>query len=310
MSRGGHAHDSMFGPDEPQDAIPEIEDLLEAEHHRRQSNVRGLPRPAHPRHRLVGRVLLVFRIAFYVGLLAVGLIAVAAGTVDAVSQYGQASDFAAAPACPATVDVENTTADCVGHVTGDYLGALSQESGSENQLTVSFPPLTGPYFNYAATFPANAAFSKAVQRSAGAVTGEFWHGRLVALSVDGATDSPATVTTDANPNNEGGGSVGVALMGFAFALFAILLVFGIRAFRYRYASLRPGLGLRMAVSAMITAAIGAFIAACVLINQPSSVVGVGIYTPAIVIMITALTWLLVIKSRKTTRTRQAWSGTR
>jgi len=217
----------------------------------------------------------------YVTLLLFGLLAMAVGAAQAAEGYSAAGKLAAAPRCPAGVDLLDTDADCVGDMTlTSDTGAYSL--GSEDAIELVVPATKAnadPDEDYLwPTFPGNAPFDKAVGDSGhAAVRAELWQGQVVELTV-GSGSGAITVTTDADPNDKGGVGLGGALMGVGLADLAVLLVIGLRAVRYRW--LRPGLGLRLSVLTLSVAFVTAFAAGVCLIAQPARVLETLIIAPS------------------------------
>jgi hypothetical protein len=220
-----------------------------------------------------------------------GILALVAGTAQAATDYGDADTMAHAPVCGAGVDLTLVYTNCVGWATTSSDGDVTSING-EDALPLRLP--SGD--EYDSRYPGDAAFAAEVHNTGG-LRAEFWRGDVVALTVGGSNGVPArTVTTDLNPDNKGGVGLGVALIGVTFILLSLLLLVGVRAFRYRW--LRPSLGLRQAVSAMIAGAAGSFVAGACLATQPASIRLVLIVVSTITVCLIALMWFLLHQSWK------------
>jgi hypothetical protein len=293
MSRRGRGEGNLFGGAEPQDAIPELEDLIRGSGRSRPPRSRS-PRPvgqlryaAYTKGRPgVRRGILVFRLVLAGGLLALGLLMVVAGSVEAADGYSRAGSLASAPACPASVDPTSTTEDCVGNVTlltddGAY------DDGGDEAVDLYRPPESA-YDYFFPSFPGDQQFYDAVNApldagaSHAAVRAEFWEGNVVELTA-GQGAGAVTVTTDANPNNQGGTALGTALMGVCFAELGLLLLYAVRAVRLRW--LRPGLKLRLFVTTLSITALGLFVASICLINQPARAELTLIIAPSVTLVV-------------------------
>ncbi len=138
------------------------------------------------------------------------------------------------------------------------------------------------------SYPGNAQFDAAVGDGANqaAVRAEYWNGHIATLT---AGSQGITVTTDQNPNNQGGVGLGGALVSFALVLMSVLMFIGIRAIRLRW--LRPGAALRLFVSGSIVLGLGAFVAGVCLISQPARVALVAASATPITLGLTGLLWL-------------------
>jgi hypothetical protein len=316
MSRRGRgSRGDLFGNSEPEDAAPEDEILPELNEflHTRQPKRRGSSRPAFraasayafsPRfagsQRAGGRRwVLWLRVGVYSLILLFSLTGLAAGISQTASGYSDAGTMANAPVCAAGVDVTTTTENCVGtlNLLAEY-GVLSD--GNEEELGLDLPPAGSDDFALA-TFPGDAQFDAAVGDGPSVVRAEFWEGQIVTLS---AGPRGETVTTDENPNNNGGNGLGVTFVSVAFALLSILLFIGIRAFRLRW--LRSGVGMRLLVSGLLVWFLGFFVAGVCLANQPAGVAPVLALVPAFTAGVTALAWLLAVKGSGT-RVRRRYS---
>jgi hypothetical protein len=232
------------------------------------------------------RGLPVVRLVICIALFLLGLLVMVVGAVQAADGYSAAGTMAAAPQCPVGVDLPSATANCVGDlVLGSQDGMYPLDR--EESLALVVPPADG-YFLWP-SYPGNAAFD-AVLGDSGSVRAEFWKGDVVTLTA-ARGDDVESVTTDANPNNKGGTGVGIALLGASLADLAVLLLIGVRVLRYRW--LRPGLGLRLTVSAMIVCWLGLFVASICLINQPARVLLTLAVAPAVTAGVLLLVWLVV-----------------
>lgn len=238
--------------------------------------------------------MLVLRLVICAAVFLFGLLMIATGAITSADAYGQAGTMAAAPTCPAGVDVIANSTDCVGNA------VLSAQDGmypdnDEESLDLIVPDKDGGFLF--PDYPGNAAFDAVLGDSdTYPVRAEFWEGNLVTLTAARATDVQS-VTTDANPNNQGGVDLGIAMMGLALADLGALLLIGVRAVRYRW--LRPGLGLRLSVSAMIVVGIGLFVASTCQIIQPALVLRTMTIVPIVVAGLTLLVWFTVYSSFKT-----------
>ena len=284
MRRGGGSGGDLFADSEPEDSIPGLEDLISG-----VKSSRGVGRGGHPGR---SRSWLWLRLVIYAVLFLFGIIALVAGIAQAATDYGDADTMAHAPVCGAGVDLTVVDTNCVGWMTTASDGDVTSING-EDDVLLKLP--SGD--EYDSSYPGNAAFAAEFSYTGGSVRAEFWHGDVVALTVGGSNGvSAMTVTTDLNPDNEGGVGLGVALIGVTFILLSLLLLVGIRAFRYRW--LRPTLGLRWTVSAMIAGAVGSLVAGACLTTQPARIRLVVIILPTTTVCLIALMWFLLHQSWK------------
>lgn len=284
MRRGGGSGGDLFAGSEPEDSIPGLEDLISG-----VKTSRGIGRAG--RHPGPSWLWLWLRLVIYAVIFLFGILILIAGTSQAATDYGDADTMAHAPVCGAGADLTVVAEDCVGWMTLVPDGNVYSVNG-EGALSLLLPSGN----EYESKFPGNAAFSAAVLNT-DSVRAEFWRGDVVALTVGGSNGASAmTVTTDLNPNNKGGVSLGVTLVGVAFILLSLLLLVGVRAFRYRW--LRPGLGLRWAVSAMIAGAVGSVVAGACLTTQPARIMLILTIVPTSAVCLTALMWFLLHQSWK------------
>lgn len=235
--------------------------------------------------------LLIFRVVVMLAVFLLGAVLAIAGAVTSIHDYSAAGAMASAPACPAGTDLINSTADCVGNaVLGAQDGADS--TGQEDELTFGVSEDDGYYLFV--DYPANADFDAVLgDDDSYPVRVEFWQGQAVALTA--ARDGDVqTVTTDQNPNNKAGSDLGVGLIGAALADLALLLLMSVRLFRERW--LRPGLVLRLAVSAMIVSCIGLFVAAGCMMTQPARVALTMTIAPSVTAGVILVTWFFVVFS--------------
>ena len=302
MGRGGNSGGNLFGGGEPEDEIP-LSDLipgLSRERRQRSRPVsslwvrRGGPAARPRRGRLVLRVVPVCAVAL------LGALMMAYGATAAVDGYNAAGAMAAAPACPAGVDLITDTSDCVGNaVMSAQYGAFPMDQGESLDLPVS--PADG--YDLWPEYPGNAAFDAVLgEDDTYPVRAEFWEGNIVTLTAARGSDVQS-VTTDQNPNNQGGTGLGAALLGVGFAALALLLLIGIRAFRLRW--LRPGLGLRLTVSGLIVGGVGLFVAAACLMVQPARILLTLTIAPIVTPGVLLFVWLLIYNGAR----RQGLRGT-
>lgn len=322
MGRGGNTGGNLFGGGEPEDEIP-LSDLIPGLSRERGSR---RPRPVSPMwvrtggtrfsggagnprrrrgkrvpRRVPGRVpvfWVVVHSVFIAAALLLGVLLMATGAAEAASGYASAGRLAAAPACPAGVDLVTDTADCVGNAVMSAEDGV-YEDGGEDALNFQVSADDGYYLW--ADYPADAGFDAIIgDDEAYPVRVEFWQGDIVALTAARGADV-RTVTTDQNPDNQAGSALGGALLGVGFADLGLLLLIGMRAFRLRW--LRPGLGLRLTVSAMIVGLVGTFVAAGCMLVQPARVLLTMTIAPGITAGVVLLVWLLVANSARRTGLR-------
>jgi hypothetical protein len=296
MGRAGRSSGNLFDGGEPEDAIPGLEDLIPGVHEDRRS---GRSRSVGPirgrsaRSVTVRRGWLVLRLVLYTVLFLLGVLMMVSGAVTAASSYGEAATMAAAPQCPPGTDLAVETADCVGDLVVSAEGGVSEDDDEES-LGLVLPARDGYYLW--PTFPGDAAFAAVIgDDESYPVRVEFWQGNAVTLTAARGDDVQA-VTTDDNPNNQAGTDVGVALMGLSFVDLAVLLVIGVRAIRYRW--LRPGLGLRLAVSALIVGGFGMFVAAVCQVSQPARILLTMTVAPSVTAGVMLCVCLSVFSSRR------------
>ena len=311
MSRRGRGRQSgLFGDSGLEDeTLPELDSLLRSHGPRRRTSSRafsgGAFRSASPyafsprfarRRRVGGRAwVLWLRICVYSLLLLFSLAGLVTGIAQASSGYTDAGTMANAPVCASSVDLTTTTENCVGtmNLVAEY-GVLSD--GGEESVGLDLPaigrdlPLADSVW---VSFPGDARFDAAVGDGPSVVRAEFWEGRIVTLT---AGAQGVSVTTDQNPNNDGGTGLGIAFMCVSFVLLSTLLFVGIRAFRLRW--LRPGIGQRLIVSGLPVWFLGFFIAGVCLANQPALVAPVLATAPAVTAVFTALVWLVAAKGQR------------
>ena len=295
MRRGGGSRGDLFSDSEPEDSIPGLEDLISGVKSPRRigRGLRGGYGGGVGRIGPTGRLRpwLMIRLVLYAVIFLFGTLALIGGIAQAATDYGDADAMAHSPACAAGSDLTAVTENCVGWMTLVPDSDVYSVSGG-GMLFLLLP--SGD--DYETTFPGNAAFSAAVSGT-DSVRAEFWHGDIVALTAGGSDGRPAvTVATDRNPSGKGGVDVGVALIGVALVLFSILLLIGVRAIRYRW--LRPGLGLRGAVSAMIVGVAGLLVAGTSLTVQPARIMLILTVAPTITVCLIALMWFLLHQSWK------------
>jgi len=284
MRRGGGSGGDLFADSEPEDSIPGLEDLIGG-----VKTPRGGGRAGHPGR---SRLWLWLRLVLYAVTFLFGILVLIAGIAQAATDYGDADTMAHAPVCGAGVDLTVVDDNCVGWMTFASDGDVTSING-EDDVLLRLP--SGD--EYSSQYPGNAAFAAELQHIGGSGRAEFWHGDVVALTVGGSNGvPPMTVTTDLNPDNKGGVSLGVALVGVAFILLSLLLLVGVRAFRYRW--LRPGLGLRWSVSAMIAGAVGSIVTGACLTTQPARIMLTLTVAPPITVCLIALMWFLIHQSWK------------
>lgn len=315
MGRGGNSGGNLFGGGEPEDEIP-LSDLIPGLSRARGTRSRpvnpmwvrtGGPRgPRGPRRgrgqRMPGRIpvfwLVVHSVIIGAALL-LGVLMMAVGAAEAASGYAAAGRMAAAPTCPAGVDLVTNTADCVGNrVMGSQDGVYKD---SEDELDFEVSADDGYYLW--ADYPSNAEFDAIVgDYGSYPVRVEFWERNIVALTAARGADVQ-TVTTDQNPGNQAGSALGGALLGVGFADLGLLLLIGMRAFRLRW--LRPGVGLRLTVAAMIVGLVGVFVAGVCLLVQPARVLLTMTIAPSITAGVLLCVWLLVINNARRTGLRAA-----
>jgi hypothetical protein len=284
MRRSGGSGGDLFANSEPEDAIPGLEDLIGG-----VKSSRGVGRVGRPGG---SRLWLWLRLVIYAAVFLFGILALIAGATQAATDYGDASTMAHAPVCAAGVDLTVGDTDCVGWVTTTSDGDVTS-IGGEDDVLLKLP--SGD--EYDSRYPGNAAFAAEFHSTGGAARAEFWRGDVVALTVGGSNGAPAmTVTTDLNPNNNGGVDLGAALIGVTFVLLSLLLLVGVRALRYRW--LRPSLGLRWSVSAMIAVAAGSLVAGACLTTQPAQIMLIVTVVPTVTICLIALMWFSLHQSWK------------
>jgi hypothetical protein len=299
MGTRGRGEGNLFdaGPG-PEDAVPSLEDLIRGSGRPRRTRRRGgpsrAPRPVGPlRYEVhqkapvvLRRGLLLLRITLAAGVLLLGLVMTAVGTVEAADGYGAGSTLASAPACPAGVDPTTTTRDCVADVRLIAQDGVLDDGGEES-VELFRPPESAEELFFP-TFPGDRAFVAAVSRSSVAdpaddstesvVRAEFWQGEIVELTA-GEGAGAVTVTTDSDPNNRGGSALGGALMGMSFAELGLLLLVGVRALRYRW--LRPGLSPRMTIAGLCVTFLGLLVTSICLVDQPALVLLTLVVGPAV-----------------------------
>lgn len=307
MGRGGRTGGNLFDGGEPEDEIP-LSDLipgLSRERGARRSRpvtpmwvrAAGPVRPARVRGVRTRTVAaprmwwVVVRCVLVGASLLLGVLMMVTGSVSAASGYAAAGRMAAAPACPAGVDLVTDTADCVGNeVLGEQGGAYDGGDGDELDIPVS---AADGYYLWP-DYPANAEFDAVLgDDDSFPVRAEFWEGNIVTLTAARGADVQ-TVTTNENPNNQGGTGLGGALLGVGFVDLGLLLLIGIRGFRLRW--LRPGLGLRLAVSGMLVGLVGVFVAAGCMLVQPARVLLTLTIAPSITAGVLLLVWLAVFNN--------------
>jgi hypothetical protein len=303
MGRGGKTGGNLFGDGEPEDEIP-LSDLIPGLSRERGSRSRpvnpmwvrtggaGGPRRGRGRGtRVPGRApvfWVVVRSVLVVAALLLGVLLMATGAAEAASGYAAAGRMAAAPACPAGTDLVTDTADCVGN---RVMSAQDGFYGDSDEDSLNFEVSADDGYYLWAGYPANAEFDAVIGDDATyPVRVEFWEGNIVALTAARGSDVQ-TVTTDQNPGNQGGSALGSALLGVGFADLGLLLLIGMRAFRLRW--LRPGVGLRLTVSAMIVGMVGVFVAAACMLVQPARVLLTTTIAPSITAGVVLFVWLLV-----------------
>jgi len=294
----------VFGDSEPEDALPELDEVLHTRGFRRpRRRSRGTftdaPRFAFRTQRQWPAVdaggrrwLLWLRVCLYSLMLVVGLLGLFGGLVETVGGYSDAATMASAPTCPSGIDLTDTTENCVGNL-NLQAGSGAFDDGGEGAIGLGGQPSTDAVQFEWVTYPGNAAFNAAVGDGPSVVRAEFWEGQIVTLTA--GTPGVIAVTTDQNPNNRGGSGLGAMFVTLALVLLSILLFIGIRAFRLRW--LRPGLALRLSVSGLSIWFLGLFVAGVCLTNQPARVALVLAIAPAITAGLTALVWLALAKGR-------------
>lgn len=303
MSRRGSGN--LFGDSEPHDSIPGIEELIHGAKPARPSRFsrtplgRRIPLGRRPPRWPLHVLFWLFTVAVFL----FGILAMIAGATQAATDYGAASTFAGAPACSAKIDLTSTSENCVGDkvLPAAPGGAYSIGDGDELPLVV---PQTSAGIYLFVDYPGNAQFDKAVgDGSEGPVRAEFWEGQVVTLT---AGSPGITVTTNANPSNEGGVGIGDAMLGVAFVSIAALLLLAFRPLRNRW--IPPGLWVRLTACAMIIWTIATFAAGASLIVQPARIALVAIIVPSMAVFVCGLFWIPLYKSwqRQTSLRAVAW----
>lgn len=310
MGRGGRGEGNLFdGASGPQDEVPSLQELIRGSARPRRSRPSRAPGSVGPLRygvhqrgpAVLRRIVLVLRLTFAAGVLVLGLVLMAVGAVEAAEGYSAGGTLASAPACPAGVDPTTTTRDCVADVTLIAQDGVWDDDGEE-AIDLFEPPESAENVFFA-MFPGDRSFVDAVSgpdgldsfddSSESAVRAEFWKGGIVELTAgDGA--AAVTVTTDSDPNDQGGSALGGALMGTSFAEAGLLLFIGVRALRYRW--LRPGLALRMTVPGLAVTSLGLLVAGICLISQPARVLLTLVLAPGVTGCLLLCVEMLVFRS--------------
>lgn len=295
MGRRGRGEGNLFdGASGPQDEVPSLQDLIRGSARPRRSRSSRAPGAVGPLRygvhqkgpATLRRTVLVLRVTSAAGVLVFGLLLMAVGAVEAAQGFGSAGTLASAPACPAGVDPTTTTRDCVADVTLIAQDGVWDDDGEEG-IDLFGPPENAENV-FSVMFPGDQSFVDAVSGPAGldafedsakeAVRAEFWKGGIVELTAgDGA--GAVTVTTDSDPNNQGGSALGGALLGVSFTELGLLLFISVRALRYRW--LRPGLASRMTIPGLAVTFLGLLVGSICLISQPARVLATLVLAPAI-----------------------------
>ena len=297
MRRRGRGHGNIFGGSEPQDAVPDFDEFIRTRTGlRRPLRYRGLRDAPPPGYWSARRFtthamrptrtwVLVVRIVICSIVLVLGMTGVGVGLAQAVNGDSDAGEMANAPDCNATSGAACTVSVVLTAGPGGVI-----HGGSEETIELDYPA-TGDGFggNFVfVSYPGDAQFDAVICDGTNepAVRAEYWNGQIVTLT---AGSQGVTVTTDLNPNNQGGIGLGGALLSFALVLISVLMFVGIRAIRLRW--LRPGVVLRLFVSGAIVLSLGTFVAGVCLISQPARVALVAAIAPPITLGVTGLLWL-------------------